>query len=343
MANRKNKTNERGAEDGAYPHPRLRSVLFGHEAQEDLLLQSLRTGKLHHALLLTGPFGIGKATFAYRLARWLLSGTDPQTAENLFIPEDSKIFHQIAQGAHPDFHSVEAPVDKNRKTIGVDAIRELTQDMRTTSGQGKWRIAIIDAVDDLNLNAANALLKILEEPPPHCLFLLISHQPGRLLPTIRSRCQKVQFKPLGGAELKKAVLAIHPDASLDDMQCDPAQGSVREMLDLLIEGEHEIGADLETLLAQLPYIDFKRLHGVIDSVSRRGEGAFAAAVKAVLQFCYLNTTAGDEPSAVSRLADFAAGLEQGAASVSAYNLDRKAFLVTQLTALARLIPKRAAA
>ena len=196
------------------PDPAGNPFLFGHEEQADGLAAAFQSGKMHHALLFTGPPGIGKATLAFHLAWHLLKVRDPSNApERLVAPDTgSAIWRQVASGAHPGVLHLTRPFDeKNKKfkqVITVDEIRRVGRFLSRTAHDGGYRVVIIDSADDMNTNAANALLKNLEEPPRATLFILISHSPGRLLPTIRSRCQVLRFQPLGEGDLAKVLEAI---------------------------------------------------------------------------------------------------------------------------------------
>src|SRR5205814_6509761 len=159
----------------------------------------VEAGRLPHAILLSGPRGIGKATFAFRLARFLLAGPEDLPAEmfgetekgGLAIDSESGVFRRVASGGHADLLTVERAYDPRRRRmrgeIVVGDTREISAFLRLTPAEGGWRVVIVDGADEMNRNAANALLKILEEPPQRALLLLVAHSPGRLLPTIRSR------------------------------------------------------------------------------------------------------------------------------------------------------------
>jgi len=198
-------------------HPREVFDLTGQEAAEAAFEASRTRGRLHHAWLLTGPEGVGKATFAYRAARRLL-GAPPEPAYGVLgASPDHPVSRQIIAHAHPDLFVLERLGEdgKVRKVIPVDEARGLSEFFSKSPASAPHRVAIIDAADDLNVNAANALLKTLEEPPSHGVLLMVSHAPGRLLPTIRSRCRRLAFPPLG-LEETAAFVREREDLSAED-------------------------------------------------------------------------------------------------------------------------------
>lgn len=186
-------------------------MMIGHDRAEDAFLAACRQGRLHHAWLLAGPKGLGKAQFAARAARFLLAnGRDLSHARTLDDADDSAAAHLYDNGSHPELIRLEreAKADKADKgdkadkekavarSISIDQVRGMIQRLTMSIGLGARRVIIVDAVDDLEAKGANALLKTLEEPPANSFFLLISHAPGGLLPTIRSRCRLMRFQPL---------------------------------------------------------------------------------------------------------------------------------------------------
>src|SRR5579864_1321613 len=226
------------------PHPRETTVLFGHREAETALLNAYRSGRIPHSWLIGGAQGIGKATLAYRMARFVLAHRDPlakdvQRVDTLEVDPSDATARRIAAGAHGGLLVLQrTPNDKGvmRTVITVDETRETIAFFGSTAAVEGWRVCIVDTVDELNPNAANALLKILEEPPQQSLFLLVSHSPGRVLPTILSRCRKLSLRPLSEADVVRAVshAAKIPvdDASLSEA-ADAAEGSVAHALTLL--------------------------------------------------------------------------------------------------------------
>ena len=212
-------------DDTAIPHPRENPQLLGHENAERELIEATGSGRLAHAWLLTGPRGIGKATLAYRFARYLLSaagGIDlfgNESANSLYVAPDSDVFRRLATGSHGEVMTIERSPDpktrKLRNAIVVGDIRRLQGFFGLTASEGGWRIAIIDSADEMNRNAANALLKILEEPPKRGILLLTAHAPGRLAPTIRSRCRRIALRPLAAASTRdKGPVTASPPAKI---------------------------------------------------------------------------------------------------------------------------------
>src|ERR1700761_6420475 len=200
------------------PEPRANPVLLGHEAAEATLLDALRAGRMHHAWLITGPEGIGKATLAYRFARRLLAG--PLIGDTLALDPDHPVFRRVAVGSHADLLTVERAYDEKRKRmktqIAVEDVRKINSFMALTPAEGGWRVVILDGAEELNQNSANALLKVLEEPPPRAILLLVCSAAGRLLPTIRSRCRRLRLTPLEDDAMNTVLAGYLPAMPADD-------------------------------------------------------------------------------------------------------------------------------
>ncbi len=194
------------------------TYLAGHDAAIAEFRTGLASGRMHHAWLLAGPQGVGKASFAAAAARYLLAdAAGPNVeGEGIDVPESHPIARLIEAGSHPDLRVLERlprpNSDEQARNINIEQVRAIASLLGNTPFMSPWRAVIIDALDDLERDAANALLKMLEEPPGNTLFLLVSHAPGRLLPTIRSRCRILQFAPLGDDEMQQVIRTLLPKA-----------------------------------------------------------------------------------------------------------------------------------
>jgi len=199
-----------------FAHPREARELLGQDVALARAARALRTGRPPSAWLITGAPGTGKATLAYRIAKYLLAyGATAEGTEDLSVPEDNAASRQVLAQSHPGLlvlkRAINPRTGKLMTVLSVDEIRRLSDFFGMTSGAGGWRVAIVDTADDMNDNAANALLKMLEEPPANAMLLLLSNTPGRLLPTIRSRCQRLELRPLDDATLEQALARHLPE------------------------------------------------------------------------------------------------------------------------------------
>ncbi|WP_422363089.1 DNA polymerase III subunit delta' [Pyruvatibacter mobilis] len=264
-----------------FPHPRETEILYGHQQAEDALRQAFMAGRLHHAWLVTGPAGIGKATLAYRFARFLLKYGDPRVAEatgvsTLHVPPEDPVFRRIAARGHANVLTLRKPWDDRAKkfktVLTVDEVRRTSAFFGMKAGEGGWRICIVDTADDMNANAANALLKVLEEPPAQTVFMVLANHPGRLLPTIRSRCRQLPLTPLSHDQLLSAVHGHLGDMADGDMEAIArlAQGSVGRALLLAGGGGLELYRELFTVMSSLPRPDVPAIHALADKLARRG-------------------------------------------------------------------------
>lgn len=257
------------------PSPRHAERLVGHDAALAAFRTAWSGGRLHHAWLIGGPSGIGKATLAFRLARWVLAG-GPATDAALSLPASHPVFRKVALGSHPDLvvleRSENAKTGRMRTEIVVDDVRTLAHFLRLTPAESDWRVAIVDPADDLNREAANALLKILEEPPPRALLLLVAHAPGRLLPTIRSRCRRLMLTPLAEAELASLLATLAPEVPLPERRAAAAiaRGSVGRALTMAGEGAGALKQALDRVMDGLPEVDPVAAHALADSLGRPG-------------------------------------------------------------------------
>ena len=253
-------------------HPRTVFAYDQGEAVEQEFLDAMERNRLHHAWLLCGPEGVGKSTFAYRAARRLL-GAAPDPAHGLLgaAPEDP-VSRQIIAHAHPDLMVLERIGEdgKPRKVIPVDDARRLPEFFSKAPGSAPWRVAIVDSVDDMNPNAANALLKTLEEPPERGILFLVSHAPGGLLPTIRSRCRRLSFRPWP-VEAVAGFVQAHVAVSEEDALrlARMAKGSPGRALELAARGAIASDDVAHELLVRLPDID----HGSVQALAESFRGA----------------------------------------------------------------------
>jgi DNA polymerase-3 subunit delta' len=256
-------------------HPRDVFDFEGGERPERTFLDALDRGRLHHAWLLTGPQGAGKATFAYRAARRLL-GAKPDAAFGLLgASPDDPVSRLVASRAHPDLMVLERMGEdgKPRKVIPVDEARRLPEFFSKAPAMGGWRVAIVDAVDDMNQNAANALLKTLEEPPDRGVLFLVSHSPGGLLPTIRSRCRRLAFPAWEEAALAAFVRARTGVSEEDAIRlARMAGGAPGRALALNAAGALEVDMTAHDLVQALPGGDMAALQALSESF-RGAEGA----------------------------------------------------------------------
>jgi DNA polymerase III subunit delta' len=273
------------AEAPEIPAPRDNPLLLGHAAAEAALLGAYRSGRLPHAWLITGPRGIGKATLAFRFARFILaqSGTGeaglfaPPPPNSLALAQDHPVFRRVASGGHADLLVVERGWDPRRRRMRSEIVvadtRSIAGFLRLTPAEAGWRVVILDGADAMNRNAANAVLKILEEPPKRAVLLLASDNPGRLMPTIRSRCRILALRPVAQDLVLAALARYRPDLDPADALALArlAQGSIGRALDLAAAGGVALYRNLFSLLEKLPEIEGEALSGFADRVSR-GEG-----------------------------------------------------------------------
>ena len=260
----------------AAPPPRANPTLLGHEAAERTMLDALRSGRMHHAWLITGPEGIGKATLAFRFARRLLTGVP--AGDSLALDPASPVFRRIAASGHADLMTVERAYDakthKYKRDIAVDDVRKINGFMGLTAAEGGWRVAIVDGAEDMNTASANALLKVLEEPPRRAILLLVCSAPGRLPPTIRSRCRRLRLSPLDDPAMAALLRQYLPDQSSDDRDrlIAMAEGSPGRALTMAADDGIAVAALVDRLLADLPDIELSRGHAVADALGRNDTG-----------------------------------------------------------------------
>src|SRR3982074_998572 len=320
-------------------HPRETTALFGHREAETALLNAFRSGRIPHAWLIGGAQGIGKATLAYRMARFVLAHRNPlasdvQRAENLAVDPTDPVARHIASGAHGGLLALERSLnDKGvlRTVITVDETRETIPFFGSTAAVEGWRVCIVDTVDELNPNAANALLKILEEPPKQSLFLLVSHAPARALPTILSRCRKLPLRPLSGDDVIRATARATGRQRDDPALIETAaasEGSVARALTLLGGDALKLQQRTAALLATLPRVDPRELHALGDALGGSDRVALSAFIDSVDRWVSerLRTDDANANANLPRLARLAEVWEKiirAARDTAEYNLERK--------------------
>lgn len=324
------------------PRPREQTDLLGQEAAERAFREAIGAGRLHHAWLIGGPKGIGKATLAFRVARHLLArGDGAGVPDSLALPPGHTVARQVAGLSHPNLvllRRQKAPGAKTVPTqIGVDAARRALHLFSATSADAGYRICIVDCADELNLASANALLKVIEEPPPRSLFLIVSHAPGRLLPTIRSRCRRLALRPLATGEVARVLRSLGPaqagklpqavmSPELIERAASLSEGSVARAIDLLDPDTIGVVDEVEALLDQGDRPDWRRALKLAERLAGRdADGLYATALDTVQRrlAAEIAHRQGEPPSRLAALADAAERAAKAAREAQVYNLDRR--------------------
>ena len=337
-------------EDTGAKLPRATTALFGHAEAEKALLDAYKSGRIAHAWLIGGPPGIGKATLAYRMARFVLAHPDPQSpavqrATSLSVDAENPVTRRVAAQAQNDLRTVERVInEQNGKlytVIRVEDVRRTVAFFGSTADEGGWRIAIVDAVDDMQREGANAFLKVLEEPPQRSLILLVSHAPGRELPTIRSRCRRLLLRPLDTQDVVQALAeATGRDTQDEDVRQAAAagEGSVGRALGLLDGQALALRQRVLDLLAQLPAVDARALHALGDSMGGNDPKVLDAFMDLVNG--WLSVRLGEtaqEKARMARVAETWEKVNRAAREVDTYNLERKPLVFSVFGALAEAV------
>jgi DNA polymerase-3 subunit delta' len=322
-------------DEAPLPHPRETLQWFGHEEAERALIEAYRGGRMPHAWLIGGPRGIGKATLAYRMARFVLaypdsSAPEVQSATSLALPDDHRVARMVAAQGHPDMRVLERLPGESgalRTFILVDDVRRLVPFLGSTAREAGWRVVVVDSADELNAAGANALLKLLEEPPRRGLFLMISDAPGKLIATIRSRCRRLLLRPLTPADIARAVgvaLGRDPNEAAVQKAAAAADGSVAQAIALIGGPLLAVRERVIELLARLPATDPRALHALGESLERADRLVLATFVDAVRDWLSARL-AGELPQSgrLMRLAQAWDDVNRTARDVEMYNLERK--------------------
>ena len=328
------------------PRPRETTTLVGHEAAQKPFADGIAAGRLHHAWLIGGPAGIGKATLAYRVARRLLAYPRGGGPESLDVPADDFVHGKVAGLSHPNLVALRrhrTPGAKALPTrISVDMVRRALDLFSATATDSGWRICILDSAEDLNANAANALLKVLEEPPPRALFLILAHQPGRLLPTIRSRCRSLMLRPLQDTEVAQVVRGLpppfpQPDEAALARAVGLCEGSVARALAMLDPVTAGLVAEVETLLSRASTPDWGRVLKLAETLAGRdADSRFEAAQDAVQRFvsAELDRRREEPPARLAALVEVCDRFVRAAREAATYNLDRRPVFLSLFSDLA---------
>ena len=332
-------------------HPREQLALFGHEEAERAFLDAWRSGRLHHAWLIGGPEGIGKATLAYRMARFLLAsgGREAAASGTLAVPPDHPASRQLSAQSHPDVAVIRRGLRKDGKgysaEIAVGDVRRGLGVFESAAGAGGYRVCIVDNADDLNPSSGNALLKLVEEPPARSIFLIVSHAPQRVLATIRSRCRRLQLRPLDEGSLRSAIRSLGPPWSETDEDrlgraLALADGSVRRAIEMLDEDTQALVVEVSAMLEALPRIDGKRVMALAESLSRRNaDDAYGLTLDTVTSWVS-KELAARAPAGAARLAplvEVCENVARAATDVDIYNLDRRPLVLSMFGDLAEAV------
>ena len=326
-------------DEGDITHPRETQVLFGHAEAERTLLDAYRSGQMPHAWIIGGQRGVGKATLAYRLVRFVFANPDPnaaavQSAKSLVVAKDNPAARRVANEGHPDLlvlrRTINEKTGKLYQDIIVEEIRKTVPFFGSTAGEGGWRIAIVDSVEELNPFGENALLKVLEEPPPRSLLLLVSNAPGRVLPTIRSRCRVLLLRPLTGRDTAQAVAAATGEAAEDEnviAAVAASNGSPGRALELLDSKVLALRQKVVGLLGQLPSPDLQAMHVLGDALGYSDLAPLTTFIDLVNEWLSNQLDNGDK-ARLARIAQVWQEVNQRARDVAEYNLERKPLVFT---------------
>lgn len=325
------------------PHPREASQVVGQDEAVTAFVKAFQSGRLHHAWILSGPQGVGKATFAYQAARFLLS---PERGEGFFVDPTGLASRQVTALSHPDLHVLRRQAENEKKPIpndiSVDRARDAIGFFSSTAGAGGYRVLIVDSADHLNRSSANALLKAIEEPPKQAVIFIVAHMIGRLLPTIRSRCRVLPFRPLDSFDIEKILAnpsgaGPTPDAQSLQLAVENARGSARRGFQWLDERFASVSSHVSMLLAQLPDYDRKEVLAMSEAFGRKeGRNDFETMRETVLDWlsAQVHARAAEGAHRLAPLAEVWEKTEQAIREAERYNLDRRALALNMFNDLA---------
>lgn len=342
------------------PHPREQTALFGHAAAERAFLDAYRAGQLHHSWLIGGAQGIGKATFAYRAARFLVAHPEPRLpavrdARSLVVEPGHPAHRALAARSHPDVAVLRRGLRKDGKgymgEIAVDEVRRVLDLFGSTAGAGGYRLCIVDCADDLNVSSGNALLKLIEEPPARSLFLIVAHRPARVLATIRSRCRSLALRPLAAADVERAVAGLGPpwsamDAGEIGRAAQLSQGSVGKALALLDADRLGLLGQVRAVLERLPQVEPAALYALAEALAgRQAEADFDLAFAAFTDWIAdtVRARAGEGAACLAPLVEVWEKSARAARDARDFNLDRRPLVISMFGDLADAVRRSRAA
>ena len=330
------------------PEPRENTVLLGHEDAEAVLVGAMAAGRMHHAWLITGPDGVGKATLAFRFARWLLAGMP--AGKGLAVPPGN-VSRRIAAGSHADLLTIERLYDSKNKRmktqIAVEDARRVGPFLHLTAAEAGWRVVVIDGAEELNPSSANALLKILEEPPDRAVLLLVCASPGRLISTLRSRCRLLRLDPLDNGIMDTLIAGYLPAFSDDDRRrlISMSDGSPGRALSLAGVSGIACSVLVDEVLAAVPGLRPSRAYLLADTILRKdatGENSFSTfmeVLRTAISTALRNSVRGTADIAQTRLIashpieawpELWHGLTKLQQETEAFNLDKRQAIVAGL-------------
>lgn len=363
------KTEDVPADDTGLPSPSETSELFGHGEAEQTVLEAWTSGRMPHAWLITGPSGIGKATFAYRVAKFVLSGGEPTGEAGLFgaeaapatslaVDPENRAARLVASNGHPDLRILRRTLNDRgvmSSVIRIEDVRAFIDRVRLKPSLEGWRVAIVDEAEKMNRSSENALLKILEEPPRNTLILIVSNSLNGMLPTTRSRCRRLVFSPLDDGVVRDLLTRSERVDDQGDIEIlvRLAEGSIGRALDLAAAGGAGLYREVGSLLSHMPQLDVEGLHALSGKLARRpkeGEAdGFVTATSLILRWIDRSIRGASGIERVEEGAgrpDWArkigveeafrrrAGFERLIRLENALNLDRKQVLLDGLNGLA---------